>query len=126
MNKAKEIVLVLMLIAITAVPRFVGLGKFTSIDEPFWLRVSGNFYYALGQRQFENTLYEYHPAVTTMWVISAGMLAYFPDYRKLGQGYLRPGKFDEFMAAQGKSLLQLLIVSRAIQVILIVGLLLVV
>ncbi len=124
MNKAKEIVLVLLLVAVAAVPRFVGLGKFTSIDEPFWLRVSGNFYYALGQREFENTLYEYHPAVTTMWIITAGMLAYFPDYRKLGQGYLKPGKFDAFMLEHGKSMLQLLIVSRAMQVIVIVLLLL--
>ena len=117
MNKAREIVLVVLLVAIAAIPRFVGLGKFTSIDEPFWLRASGNFYYALGQRQFENTLYEYHPAVTTMWVITAGMLAYFPDYRKLEQGYLKPAKFDAFMVEHGKSMLQLLIVSRAVQVI---------
>ncbi|HTP01960.1 MAG TPA: glycosyltransferase family 39 protein [Anaerolineales bacterium] len=124
MSKAKEAVLILVLIALSAIPRFAGLGAFTSIDEPFWLRVSGNFYYALGQHQFQNTLYEYHPAVTTMWLIAAGLLAYFPAYRALGQGYLRPGKFDEFMLAQGKSLLQLLVVSRAIQVIVIIGLLL--
>ena len=126
MNKLKEAAIVLLLVAISAAPRFVGLGQFTSIDEPFWLRASGNFYYALGQHQFENTLYEYHPAVTTMWAISAGMLAYFPDYRKLGQGYLRPGKFDLFMQEHGKSLLQLLIDSRAVQVIVIVILLLVI
>jgi 4-amino-4-deoxy-L-arabinose transferase-like glycosyltransferase len=126
MGKAKEVVLIVVLIAISAIPRFVGLGAFTSIDEPFWLRVSGNFFYALGQRQFENTLYEYHPAVTTMWVIAAGMLAYFPDYRRLGQGYLRPNKFDAFMLAKGKSLLELLVFSRAVQVIVIIGLLLLV
>jgi 4-amino-4-deoxy-L-arabinose transferase-like glycosyltransferase len=126
MSKAKEAVLIVILIAISAIPRFVGLGAFTSIDEPFWLRVSGNFFYALGQRQFANTLYEYHPAVTTMWVIAAGMLAYFPKYRLLGQGYLRPNKFDEFMLAQGKSLLQLLVASRAVQVVVIIGLLLVI
>ena len=126
MNKAREIVLVVLLIAIAAIPRFVGLGKFTSIDEPFWLRASGNFYYALGQRQFENTLYEYHPAVTTMWVIAAGMLAYFPEYRALEQGYLKPSKFDAFMVEHGKNMLQLLIDSRAVQVILVVVLLLVI
>lgn len=123
MNKAREVLFVVLLIAVTAIPRFVGLGRFTSIDEPFWLRVSGNFYYALGQRQFENTLYEYHPAVTTMWIISAGMLGYFPEYRSLDQGYLKPNKFDAFMLEHGKSLLQLLIVSRAIQVVVIIGLL---
>ncbi|HET6846020.1 MAG TPA: glycosyltransferase family 39 protein [Anaerolineales bacterium] len=123
MNKFKEIVVVTALVAISAVPRFVGLGDFTSIDEPFWLRQSGNFYYALGQREFQNTLYEYHPAVTTMWIITGGMLAYFPEYRALGQGYLKPGKFDEFMLQHGKSLLELLTVSRGIQVLLILVLL---
>ena len=126
MNKYREIILVLIMVAIIAIPRFVGLGNFTSIDEPYWLQSSGNFYYALGQRQFENTVYGYHPAVTTMWIITMGMLVYFPQYRALGQGYLKPGKFNIFMPAHGKDLLQLLIVSRAIQVFVILVLLLVV
>ncbi len=126
MKKLAEILLIIIMVAVFAVPRLVGLGKFTSIDEPFWLKQSANFYYALGQRQFENTIYEYHPAVTTMWIITAGMLAYFPDYRKLGQGYLKPGKFDPFLAEHGKNPLQLLIVSRAIQVIVIILFLLVI
>lgn len=123
MNRLQEIGIVALLVAISAVPRFAGLGDFTSIDEPFWLRQSGNFYYALGQREFQNTLYEYHPAVTTMWIIAGGMLAYFPEYRALGQGYLKPGKFDEFMLQHGKSMLELLIDSRTIQVVLILLLL---
>ena len=125
MNRRKEICIVAALVAISAVPRFAGLGRFTSIDEPFWLRQSGNFYYALGQREFQNTLYEYHPAVTTMWIITGGMLLYFPEYRAMGQGYLKPGKFDEFLVEHGKSLLELLVVSRAIQVLLILILLVV-
>ncbi len=123
MNRLKEILIVSGLIAISAAPRFAGLDRFTSIDEPFWLRQSGNFYYALGQREFQNTLYEYHPAVTTMWLISGGMLLYFPEYRAMGQGYLKPGKFDEFMVGHGKSLLELLVVSRALQVALVLILL---
>jgi hypothetical protein len=126
MNKLKGILLIVLLIAIIGIPRLVGLGKFTSIDEPFWLHQSANFYYALGQRQFENTIYEYHPAVTTMWIISLGMLAYFPEYRALGQGYLKQGKFELFMASHGKDPLQLLIVSRTLQVVIIILLLLIV
>jgi hypothetical protein len=126
MDRLKEIGIVAALVAISAVPRFAGLGRFTSIDEPFWLRQSGNFYYALGQREFQNTLYEYHPAVTTMWIVTGGMLVYFPEYRSMGQGYLKPGKFDEFLTEHGKSLLELLIVSRAIQVVLILILLVIV
>lgn len=114
------------MIAMVGIPLLVGLGKFTSIDEPFWLQESSNFYYALGQRQFENTVYGYHPAVTTMWIITLGLLAYFPEYRRLGQGYLKPGKFDLFLPAHGKDPLQLLIVSRTIQVVVIILLLLMV
>ena len=126
MKKYKEITLVILLIAIIGIPRMVGLGSFTSIDEPYWLLSSGNFYYALGQRQFENTVYGYHPAVTTMWIITMGMLAYFPQYRALGQGYLKHGKFNLFIPAHGKDLLQLLIVSRGIQVFVILVLLLII
>ena len=123
MNRLKEFVIVAALVAISAAPRFAGLGDFTSIDEPFWLRQSGNFFYALGQREFQNTLYEYHPAVTTMWIITGGMLLYFPEYRALDQGYLKPGKFDVFMVEHNRSLLELLIISRAIQVVVILALL---
>jgi hypothetical protein len=115
--------LVAALAVMSLIPRMVGLGTFTSIDEPFWLRQGANFYYALGQREFQNTIYEYHPAVTTMWIIAMGMLIYFPQYRALGQGYLKPGKFDLFLPPHGKDPLELLIVSRAIQVVIIVILL---
>ncbi len=126
MKRWQDILLIVALLSLSAAPRFAGLGSFTSVDEPFWLRQGANFYYALGQRQFANTIYEYHPAVTTMWVVAAGMLTYFPEYRALGQGYLKPGKFDAFLPAHGKDPLQLLIVSRGLQVIVIVGLLLLV
>ena len=52
-------------------------------------------------------------------------LVYFPDYRVLGQGYLKPGKFDLFLPEHGKDPLQLLVASRAIQVVVVIGLLLV-
>src|SRR5512143_3877911 len=109
MHRLRDIVLLAALIAISTAPRLVGLGRFTSVDEPFWLRQGANFYYALGQREFQNTIYEYHPAVTTMWIIAMGMLIYFPQYRALGQGYLKPGKFDLFLPAHGKDPLELLI-----------------
>ncbi len=116
MSRLKDVLLVVLLVVVSSIPRMAGLGRFTSVDEPFWLRQSANFYYALGQRQFENTIYEYHPAVTTMWIVTAGLLVYFPEYRALGQGYLKPGKFDLFLPEHGKDPLQLLTVSRAIQV----------
>jgi hypothetical protein len=124
MKKAYFILVVFLLVAILAIPRFVGLDKFISLDEPFWVRNGANFYYALGQRQFENTVYNYHPAITTLWVGAIGMLAYFPKYRVLQEGYLTKDQFDGFLIQHGKSELGLFLYSRSVQVIVIVLLLL--
>ncbi|MGA7194941.1 MAG: glycosyltransferase family 39 protein [Anaerolineales bacterium] len=124
MKKAYFILIVFFLVVILAMPRFVGLDKFVSLDEPFWVRNGANFYYALSQHQFENTIYEYHPGITTMWVVSLGLLAYFPNYGALQEGYLPKKQFDEFLAQNGKTELGLFLYSRLVQSILIVLLLL--
>ena len=82
-----SLLILLVILLLVALPRLVGLGKFVTIDEPTWLKYSSNFYYALGQRQFERTVYDYHPAVTTMWTVTGALLSYFPEYRGQGQGY---------------------------------------
>ena len=108
---------IFLIVAILA-PRLPALDSFVTLDEPSWLSQGANFYYALGQREFQNTVYEYQPAVTTMWIISFAMLAYFPEYRGFGQGYLdyEKGRLDPFMLAHGKDPLALLYDARLIQV----------
>ncbi len=110
-----------LIIALIA-PRLPALDSFVTLDEPSWLSQGANFYYALGQREFQNTVYEYQPAVTTMWIISFAMLAYFPEYRGFGQGYLdyEKGRLDPFMRSHGKDPLVLLNHARLIQVFVIV------
>jgi hypothetical protein len=105
-------------------PRVLALGSFVTLDEPSWLSQGANFYYALGQREFQNTVYEYQPAVTTMWIISAAMLVYFPEYRGFGQGYLdyEKGRLDPFMVQHGQDPLALLQIARLLQVLLVVAL----
>lgn len=105
-------------------PRLPALGSFVTLDEPSWLSQGANFYYALGQREFQNTVYEYQPAVTTMWIISFAMLFYFPEYRGFGQGYLdyEKGRLDPFMYQYGKDPLVLLQTARLIQVLLVAAL----
>ena len=121
-----SVALPIVLIAVLAVPRFTGLGTFATIDEPYWLTAGSDFYYALGQRDFARTVYDYHPAVTTMWIVAGAMLAYFPQYRGLGQGYFDVYKdsLDNFLLAHGKSPLGLLAQARLIQVAVVVLLLL--
>lgn len=46
--------------------RLPGLMQFVTLDEPAWLIFSANFYFALSQGDFTQTVYDYHPAVTTM------------------------------------------------------------
>ena len=117
-NKLIDVAIYIGLIVVFLVPRLAGIGSFVTLDEPSWLSQGANFYYALGQREFENTVYEYQPAVTTMSIISLGMLLYFPEYRGFGQGYLdyEKGRLDPFMVEHGKDPLILLIYSRVIQV----------
>jgi 4-amino-4-deoxy-L-arabinose transferase-like glycosyltransferase len=117
---------VLSLIALIALPRLIGIDRFATIDEPYWLTAGSDFYYALGQRAFANTFYDYHPAVTTMWIITAAMLVYFPQYRGFGQGYFDVYKdsLERFLLSHGHTPLGLLTTARVIQTVLIVGLLL--
>jgi hypothetical protein len=116
-NKLIDVAIYVGLIVVFLAPRLAGIGSFVTLDEPSWLSQGANFYYALGQREFENTVYEYQPAVTTMWIISFAMLAYFPEYRGFGQGYLdyEKGRLDPFMVQHGYDPLMLLIYSRVIQ-----------
>jgi hypothetical protein len=110
--------ILLAIILLLAVPRLVGLDQFVTVDEPTWLKYSSNFYYALGQRQFERTVYDYHPAVTTMWTVTGALLSYFPEYRGQGQDYfVKDWQFNRFLASFGKQPLELLLRSRLISVL---------
>jgi len=123
MPKSKVALLVysVLLVAILLPPHVIGIDRYVTIDEPWWVISGSNFYYALGQREFEQTIYDYHPAVTTTWVVAAGMLSYFPEYRGFGQGYfdVRKDHFEKFMEKHDKQPLDLVRNSRLIQTALI-------
>jgi 4-amino-4-deoxy-L-arabinose transferase-like glycosyltransferase len=122
-NKYKWI-LALFLLALIIPARVAGIDKFATVDEPWWVISGSNFYYALTHQDFENTIYDYHPAVTTTWMVTAGMVSYFPGYRGLGQGYfdVRKPLFENFMREQGKDTLPLVRNSRLIQAGLLIAL----
>lgn len=126
-NKLIDVAIYVGLIVVFLAPRLPKIGAFVTLDEPSWLSQGANFYYALGQREFENTVYEYQPAVTTMSIISFAMFLYFPEYRGFGQGYLdyEKGRLDPFMIEKGYDPLVLLIYSRVIQIFLLLVLFLV-
>lgn len=124
----RSLILILGLIALLAIPRLAAIDSFATIDEPYWLTAGSDFYYALGQRDFANTIYDYHPAVTTTWIVASAMLLYFPQYRGLGQGYFDVYKdsLERFLLSHDHTPLGLLSTARVLQVLLIVLLLLVV
>ena len=114
-----------ILFAAFLAPRLTGIKKFTTGDEPAWVIFSHNYLHALDQRQFEHTSYDYQPAITTMWVIVASILSYFPEYTTLRHGYIE--KFwvlEEIYQRAGKAMSTVLFRSRMIYVALISAILL--
>lgn len=106
-----------LLIAAILIPRLPALDTFATVDESTWLMRSANFYYALGQHEFDKTIYAYHPAVTTMWTGVAAMMMDFPEYRGLGSGYfVKEWQFSDFLNEQGYDPLNMLKTSRLITV----------
>lgn len=106
----------LALLVLIAPSHVIGIDKVITIDEPWWVISGSNYYYALTHGDFENTVYDYHPAVTTTWVVTAGMLSYFPEYRGFGMDYfdVRKPQFEEFLRENGKESIELVRNSRLI------------
>lgn len=120
----KQALLIILLLVLILPSHVIANDRVVTVDEPWWVISGSNFYYALGQQDFANTIYDYHPAVTTTWVVTAGMLSYFPAYRGFGQGYfdVRKPHFEEFLRAHGREALGLLRNTRLIQTALLMAL----
>ena len=99
-------------------PRGLALDRFVTVDEELWLSRAANFYFALGQRDYQNTYQSEHPGVTTMWAGTLGMLAHYPQYRGSGMGQVNHLAFHRYLEGQSKALpLALLASSRAFMVL---------
>lgn len=112
-----KIIFALLLLALTLPSRLIDIDSAVNIDEPWWVISSSNFYYAVTQRDFADTYFEYHPGVTNMWIISTALHFYFPEYRGQGQGFFDQRKpfYEEFFREFGKEVLDLVRYSRYIQ-----------
>jgi hypothetical protein len=108
---------VLLVACAVLLPRLFELDRFVTVDEPEWLFQSGNFYYALGQRDFKETYRREHPGVVTMWASTAGYIWQFPEYRGLGQGYLPTKEGEDFFRIHGHDPLQVLKAGRIVMVV---------
>lgn len=115
----KEIGLALVIVLAMLLPRIFELDKFVTTDETKWLMRSSNFYYALGQREYENTrFFSSTTGVVTMWVETAAYLIEYPQYRTFGQGYFNNFLvFNEFIDEKGIDPLVILSTARVIMVV---------
>jgi 4-amino-4-deoxy-L-arabinose transferase-like glycosyltransferase len=126
-NRRTEVLIVCCLAAFILIPRLVGLDAFVSVDEPDWLKFGANFYHAVGTGDFASTVYDYHPGVTTMWVVTAAFLWTFRAYRAIAPEYFWKGpQFDAFLSANGHPALDLIWRARLLEVLVVCILLLLV
>ncbi|HNC09045.1 MAG TPA: hypothetical protein PLX14_10100, partial [Anaerolineales bacterium] len=123
-SNRNRILLFFLLLALIVPSHLIANDRTVTVDEPWWVISGSNFYYALTHRDFANTIYDYHPAVTTTWMVTAGMVSYFPEYRGFGLDYfdVRKPNFEEFLRENGKEALGLLRNSRLFQSALILAL----
>ena len=117
-SRLVKIVVLVLFVVIFLTPRLIDLDRFMSTDEGAWLYRSGDFLYALGQRDFAGTYVRFHPGVITSWAGSAAILFEFPDYYKLGQGYFKEYEpFEDFLEANGIAPYDVIVTGRLIQII---------
>ena len=122
-----EVFIVLCLAALILIPRLVGLDAFVSVNEPDWLKFGANFYRGISSGDFGSTVYDYHPAVTTMWIVTAGFLWGFRAYRAIAPEYFWKGsQFDDFLKSSGHPPLDLVWRARVVEVLVVCVLLLLV
>ncbi len=82
-HRATQLTFIVVLVAVF-LPRAFGLDQYVTTDEAKWIVRAANFYYALGQRNFERTYWTEHPGVTVMWAGTAAFLWQFPEFRGVG------------------------------------------
>ena len=65
----KSLVVVLVLILTTLVPRLASLGTFLTVDEPLWQNRGQSFLGALSTGNFDKTILGGQPGITTNWLV---------------------------------------------------------
>ena len=109
---------VLIFLLIFCTPRALEIDRFVATDEGAWLYRAGDFLYALGQRDFEQTYTTGHPGVVTSWIGAAAHLIEDPDYYRLQQSYF--GEYDPyeaFLLSRGVDPFEILITARWIMLV---------
>ncbi len=82
-SNAHILACIIILAALYAGSRLIGLESYVTTDEPLWLGRSANFYRALQTGDFVHTYQMAHPGVLTMWAGAAAYWVELPDWATL-------------------------------------------
>ena len=116
----KRILLYLLVFLFMFLPRIPGISSFSTVDEPDYIKYGGNFYYSIGQRDFDKTLQTYQPAVTTLYASAIAYHLVAPEYRGFGQGYFDDTiRQTDYLERKGIEPVKLLYVARLIMILLV-------
>ena len=92
--------LILLLLFLAAwVPRSLALDQFVTADEPGLLFRSANFYQAIADGDFANTVQLEHPGVTVTWAGALASLQRLPGYAARNPGQLTVGQLEPWLRA---------------------------
>ena len=116
----KRVVLFLIAFLFMFLPRIPGISSFSTVDEPDYIKYGGNFYYSIGQRDFDKTLQTYQPAVTTLYASAIAYHLVAPEYRGFGQGYFEDTiPQTDYLERKGIEPVKLLYVARLIMILMV-------
>ena len=116
----KKILLYLFIFLLVFLVRIPGLTSFSTVDEPDYIKYGGNFYYSLGQRDFERTNQTYQPAVTTLYASALAFHYVFPEYRGFSPAYFdHTDQQTNFLEEKGVEPLTLLLTARLIMILMV-------
>ena len=115
MQKPKLILLLLLILTVTAVPRLIDLDQVVTVDEYYWVRRSANIYYNIFHPDAAATYQIYHPGVLTQYLGGLSLPFSFPAYRTIAPGQLddmRYQPFHQIVVDAGASELDILVTGR--------------
>ena len=115
-NRASQVITLIAVLAVIAIPRYASLSEYVTIDEHTWLTRSANFAMALHDGAYTETFQSEHPGVTLMWIGAIAQRIVYPDYVLQHSDRVSREAYEVDLRDQFDSPLPLLIASRALVV----------
>jgi hypothetical protein len=116
--KENHVIWFVILAILFFLSRGLALDRYVTTDETPWIMRSGNFYLALGHREFIKTNQSIDPGVTLMIIDTAAFLLDAPQFRGFGEPYFGDYvSFDRFVESKNINPHQILITARELMLL---------